>query len=418
MFFQVFSIVVWMIAASTIAFSISVFDGYRYTSLIIFFFSIFIFLFPVTVFKQVRDNASLIVCLFLYGVGLIIFQYLDGSGVLDFSLPSRFFIVIPVLMLLLYINDYKILLLFGSAVGAITGFIWAYHEVFDLNAPRANGGLVSIMFGNVAVILASLSLVAFFYFIKKGNLYISLLFLLSIIFGVGASLLSGSRGGWVAIVFVFLFVFFQNRNFFIGNIKIACVLFGGAFVLLALLVPYTNFLHRTDVVIDEVVHYFGGGAKGSSSGVRFEMWKMSYYMFEDHPIFGVGRESSVEFKKALVEEGKVTQLATTFGHAHNAFFDALGYRGLVGLLLEIMIYLVPFYLFYRKNKEYKDNWDVRVYALSGCTIPLVYIFAGLTEVLFAHKIGVTMYTFLVVFFWAAVRLAEKEHVANKELVSL
>lgn len=406
MFFDLFSKFVWFIVSTNFALSISIFDGYRYFSLFLFFLTVSLVFIKIDFTKNNREDFFIIGALFIYGASYFFFEYIDSYSWPDPSLPSRFFIVLPVMMMLFQIKDFKRVIWYGISLGAILAFIFAIYEKVVLGLGRANGGgLVPIMFGDIGMLLAFLSFISLVYFKKKKNLTWSFISFVAVFSGIGVSLLSVSRGSWVALPIVGTFLFWQCRSHFQKKtfliFAFLIIAFGSCFSL----VPQTDIKNRFNKGVEHILAYSEGGERDSSVGLRFEMWKLATYMFLEKPILGAGRESSLPLKKELVREGKVVSEAVHYKHSHNVFFDALGYRGLVGLAFEVMIYLVPFMLFYKKLNL---SWEIKLYALAGAVVPLSYVLFGLTEVLFVHKVGVTIYAFYVGFFWVALRRCEDE----------
>ncbi|UTW00177.1 O-antigen ligase family protein [Marinomonas rhizomae] len=409
MCYKAFSKFVWLTVAASFAVSISIYDGYRYASLFLCVLTIGLLFLKVEKKHFSKTDVIIFFAFLFYGFSLLVFDYIDDKTLFNPRLPLRFIIVLPVMLLLFNVKNYSYYIWYGVFFGAITAFLWALYEVIFLGHYKASNGLISIVFGDIGVLLTMLSLISFVYFYKQRR-YLGVVFsLFAVLCGIGASVLSGSRGSWLALPFIVLFLFWQFRN--VIKIKFyACLL---TVIILAVFTfvfsPQTEVKNRIFLGVNQTLDYMvKGEQRGSSVGLRFEMWKLAIYMFQEKPYFGAGRHSSSGIKKELVASGKIVPQAIKFTHSHNVFFDALGYRGGVGLLLQLMIYIIPLMLFLRKMKVHKDNWDIKIYALAGSIIPMCYMLFGLTEVMFVHKIGVTMYAFPIIYFWVAVRLAEIE----------
>jgi O-antigen ligase len=76
------------------------------------------------------------------------------------------------------------------------------------------------------------------------------------------------------------------------------------------------------------------------------------------------------------------------------------------------MYLIPMKLFLKKLREHRDNWRIRSYAMAGALVPMCYMDFALTQTMFVHNIGVMMFAFPIVYFWAAVHWAERDELSN------
>lgn len=410
---DVFSRLVWLVAAATFAASIGIYDGFRFTSLFLCLLSCWVLVSKIKVSDYTRDDYFLFFAFIAYGLSMFFFQYIDTYTWPIPSLPSRFFIILPVILLLFKVNDYKYFLWYGISIGSILAFSFAFYQYKFLGYERSDGGLPAIMFGDMGMMLGLLSFVSCAYFYIQKNYMWLLISLIAILCGTGASFLSDSRGGWIALPIIIPFLLWQCRGLFKKRLVVTLLILLTSSISVFWFSPNASIKVRFDTAVNQVVEYYNGQAKNTSVGLRFEMWKLAGYMFLEHPILGAGRESSFELKESIAEAGKVTRPAIDFTHSHNEVFDSIGYRGVTGLIFLMVIYLVPLLLFYKKIKKYRDSWDIKVYALAGILIPFSFIVFGLTAVLFVHKVAVTMYVFSIAYFWVALRLAEKEDQSSK-----
>jgi O-antigen ligase len=407
MYFNVFSMVVWLAVAATFATSISIYGGYKYSTLFLCLLSVGVFFKKLNLTDFTRGDRLIFGVLSIYGLSLLGFDYVDTHSFPDPKLPSRFVIALPVMLLLFNVKNYSYYIWYGVVLGAIASFLWALYERFFLGQYRVSNGFVSIIFGDVGILLAMLSLIAAIYFHRKKCSLGVVVSFFAVLCGIGASALSASRGGWVALPVVVLFLFWQFRNVVKLKFHVGFSVFLILAVSIFVLIPQTGVKARVVAGVTEVLEYtIKGQQRESSVGARFEMWKLATYMFLENPLLGAGRQSSSTIKKELVSSGKIIPLAARYSHSHNMLFDALGYRGIVGFLLELMVYLVPLFLFLRKIYEHNDDWDIKIYALAGSTVPICFILFGLTEVVLIHGLGVTMFVFPIIYFWVSLRLQE------------
>lgn len=390
-------------AALTLAVSLSIPDGYSIGPVFLLLFSLY---FSKYNWLLNNDDKYILGVFLLYGVTMLFFVYIDGWNVRELERPSRFIFAIPIFLMFLKLPiDYSTLF-WGAMFGSVSAFLLAAYECFYLDIYRAQGAEHPIMFGNIAVLLSA---ICFVYVIKlysdKRQLLVTV-FSLSGFCGIFASILSGSRGGWIVLpLLIFLLLFYSKK--LLGKKKLIYVtIFFILSIFMTVSIPQFGVSARFNQAIDNINNYDNNENRNSSIGARLEMWKAGYYLFLDSPVIGVGEYNSIEKKKGLVEQGLVHSLVLSYRHAHNEYIDALSLRGLVGFILLMLLYLVPLNLFFKKIKQYADNWDIKACAIAGILVPMSYMGFALTQSMFSHNIGVMMYIFPVIYFWSAIRSIE------------
>ena len=405
---------VWLLAAGTFTLSIGLPNGYGITTTLIFICSASLFYLKPQWSQLIEDDKRLFYAFLAFALSMFFSVYLDGWFVRELDRPSRFILVLPVLLLLLQSKSHQVWLWYGVVSGAIAAFVLAYYERFFLGYERASGGEYPIMFGDTAMLLGLMSFAAGAYFLSQKRHGWLVFALLAGVCGLGASVLSGSRGGWVALPLVGFFILWQSRSLlskrtFWGTIaSVAIVIF------LAISIPQTGIQKKINQTIYSLSQYSEGGDRATSLGTRFEMWKAALYLFQEAPVFGAGEYGEKHLKQRLIDDGLVAPEVIHYSHAHNEFLNALSQRGIFGLAFLMLVYLVPLRLFLRKMKEHEDNWQIKSYAMAGALIPMCYMDFGLSQVMFSHNIGVMMYAFPIVYFWAATRWAEREELGESK----
>ncbi|MCZ2720979.1 O-antigen ligase family protein [Marinomonas sp. 15G1-11] len=344
-----------------------------------------------------------------YFLSMILFVYLDGWHTRELDRPMRFLLALPVLLVLLKLPYQKNFLWYGVIFGALGAFCFAVFDRWVLGQDRANGFEHPIMFGNTSLLLGGLSFCAFLYFKSEKNTpVLTVLAFMAALCGVFASLLSGTRGGWISLPIICVFILWQSRDLLDKKIRIwgACLLIALGVSIVS--VPQFGVAKRLHEVVTDIERYQTGDFVYNSVGQRFEMWKGAVYMFKMAPVLGVGEYHSVAIKQKLADQGLISESILRFSHAHNEYLTSLSLRGIVGLLFLLLVYLVPLKLFLNKVRSHQHNWNVKAYALAGALIPMSYMDFALTQSMFSHNIGVMFYAFSIVFFWAATRWVERD----------
>ena len=249
-------------------------------------------------------------------------------------------------------------ILAASLVGITIGFLCigyqAYHGSF-----RAAGFFGHPMtFGGFLCIYLPLITVWFFESLKLKN---KQTLLSAVVLGLAlmAWLFNATRGAWVALAPVLLFILgyysWQNKKVMALCLVLLCA--GGAY-----LVNNPRFVQRTATIVSKV---------DTSNTARFVFWNECYRIFKEHPVLGVGLgQAKTEYKKT----GKLTKY---FTHAHSNLFQMLSENGLVGFMGYfgfVGYYIIHGFKSFISNKN-----------------PLSLIFSTTTFALFLQ--GVTEYNF-------------------------
>lgn len=172
--------------------------------------------------------------------------------------------------------------------------------------------------------------------------------------------LSGGRGALIFTVItlcIAIAIKYGKKGIYIGGI---IILFFTIFAYFA----YNN------PVINRRLHELANESYSnsmSSIGTRIALWKASYRIFLDHPIFGIGYGN---FRNVIKNYLDVPVLTTA--HAHNAYIQYLVLHGVIGLIALL-------FFFYKINKKLISCVKEDVIAISGLSIFIVFLLQGLIE---------------------------------------
>lgn len=332
-------------------------------------------------FQKIKTSKLLVSFSLLYF--LILFSLLYSS---DFSLALKFvrlylyWLLIFIIALNLkkeYINKIITAFLFGMF---ISEFI-AYGVILDLwefGIATKQTPSPFMMHIDYSIFLAVTSIILFNRLLQKDytfkeKLAIFLFFLST----TGNLFLSTGRTGQIALIFAIIVMFFYNFRFKIRTF---------IFILLSLLSIYLlafnlsdSFNHRMKMIQKDFSH-LNSGNFNTSIGIRIAYWIVSYDIFKNNPLIGVGAgDYSLAINETLdkKEFGSFANAKEFMSknHAHNQFLMIIIQLGLLGLLLVLYI----FYLLLRtilkiENKEHKAILllFVVIYLASCFTDPLWY----------------------------------------------
>jgi O-antigen ligase len=298
---------------------------------------------------------------------------------------SRFFLSAPIFFALRKIPAKNLMSVWpGFIIGALVACglaAWFPHNWGGGdNLERVGSSFVNpIHFGDIAL---TLGVISAFGIGCRGNIrppgsaLYYLIATLALIAGVYASILSGSRGGWIAVPAFALLAYSINRtrvSFFALN--------SGMFVMFALAIFTYSFIpeihHRIDM-IPKNLHDFYQGNENTSIGVRFQLWKAAFLIFFEHPLFGVGMGGFKALMGPMQLSGQLTQLAADFGRqeVHSELLSRLSQLGIVGFAAIMAVYFVPGWLFWQRLRAL--NPASRASARMGLVLVSGFFVYGLT----------------------------------------
>jgi len=328
---------------------------------------------------------------------------------LDYYL--RFILVIPIYFAL---RQRKVSLKYffvGILFGAIGSGLLAIYQTIFVNAHNVHGYIMKINFGNLSLLLGVMSLAGLFLLqgirYKKSLIFICLI---SFCFGLIASILSGTRGGWIALpFFISLFLVYFPAKKWKKTLS---------FVVLTiiLIITYSTnsyFKLRADSAYNNASTYLysdGLKAANSSEGIRFELWKAAWLIFTEHPIFGIGSGQFNDVLKEKIGAGEIPKIQV-FDHAHSEPLQALATTGIIGFLSYIFLYAGIAYYFY-SSLNLSSTYKIRYLSILGLMLVGGFFIFGLTNYSFGHQVMVLFFAVMVVSIAGMIKNIEAEENAE------
>ena len=307
-------------------------------------------------------------------------------------------------------------LFWGLIVGCLGAGAVAIWQVHVEGAPRASGFPTkhtnAIQWGNLALLMAVMLLVQASSIHQRFRWPVKLLAAVGVLAALHASVLSQSRGGWLALLLAIplgVFLLYQINPRAVG--KAVLGLF--ALLLLVTALNYRVVAERMHIMEKEVQTYDAKGDASSSVGQRMEHWRFAVDMIKEKPVLGWGFGPYMEEKAARVAAGKYQQSIVEYKFVHNEVLDVLVKCGIVGLIALLVFYALPIWMFWPTRERLARHADAAVRAqvlalrLSGLSIPVLYIGFGLTQVFFAHNSGIMFYLFMVIVTWSTLLGVER-----------
>ncbi|MFC0166858.1 O-antigen ligase family protein [Pseudoduganella danionis] len=303
-----------------------------------------------------------------------------SSGVLlrDMEKPTRMLAAATVMLTVLALRPQRRALWWGLIAGSIAGAIFIAYQRWGLGVDRPGGLINSITFGDIVLCMGLLCLAGMQDFPGRAALWPGL----GALAGLFGSIASGTRGGWLAIVFA-LIVLLRYSHVLRGRLRKGLALLALALMVSTFFIPQTGARVRVDQGINDVEQYLNGGETYTNVGIRFELWRSAVQLIKQHPLLGLNPVSERSELQALVVQGRVHPYVLDFPHYHNDILQMLVFGGVTGLLVWAGTLVVPMLFFVRMlNCPEASRNGAYAPALAGLLLVLSYFAFGLTEVIF------------------------------------
>ena len=271
----------------------------------------------------------------------------------------------------------------GLSLGAMGAAIFSGYQALGLGL-RAGGFTHPIQFGNIALLLGVLCLVRALVGASLG--WLTGLLWGGFIAGLAASVWSQTRGGWLALVLIFIWILVNATKNWAPlkrgmTLAVFCL-----FLLVPTLQPNGVVQSRVAEATREFKAYIENGKQDTSVGARLAMWTLAWSNIAKAPWIGQGDKGWIDLRDSAIEDGRLSAFSSTFNHLHNEYLNALFKRGFIGLSLYLALFLVPMLLFFRPHLHHRSV-EVRSLAMAGMVIPMMYMDFGLTQTFLSHNSG-------------------------------
>lgn len=350
------------------------------------------------------DDRWLLLALLLFGLHLVLDAWRSGVPVGHQTASTLPWWPLAAALVLVGWRRFPpagVALWWGAAFGALAacGIVlvrWLALGVDRVHVP----GINAIPFGNLSLVLGVLSLV---WALRRSQM--PLLFGAAALAGLVASLLSGTRGGWVTLPVVAVVLFLcqgaEIRRLWSAWLLPARLLTVAGVALFAAFAVW-QVLPRAIALVDDLRGYVGQDVTHTSAGLRLDMWHAAWALFLQKPLLGWGEGAMMPELRRLIAAGELNEQARYFGfQLHSDVLDTLARRGLLGLITLLLMYAVPLAGFVRRLKC--GDVDVQVFALAGTLVVLMFAGFGLTQSQFRDERSFAAYLVLVVACWVLMR---------------
>ena len=310
----------------------------------------------------------------------------------------------------------------GVSLGAIIAAIVAIFQILlSPGSTRVGGSTNPIMFGDIALVMGFISLAGTSWFFKI-NRGLCLIPVAAFFSGILASILSLSRGGWLAIpVFLVLFICFVIKRFSLRQVLPLLAIF----IVISGTIAFAPGLNVKDKLVNRVertmINLSGylesesvdDPVRSTSVGHRLEMWKTSWFIFKEYPLFGVGWGNFDDQAKKYVDKKIVIPGVAKFPHPHSQYFSALAKGGIAGILSVVVLFGVPGVFFISGLRAPVSNQDFLRIPLAGFIFILSFIIFGLTEAVLERSRIIIFFSFYLSVIMAFFNQTNKGDDSNK-----
>ena len=331
-------------------------------------------------------------------------------------------LMIPAYLLLRKLGLNLVALWYGLAIGSIITGCAAIVE-FGSSASRVGGPVNPILFGDIALVMAFMTLAGYSFFKAHGRWWV-LVPIAAVILGMTASFISGARGGWIALP-ALITILLWGRFSKVASWKRWLMIVGVIIVCATLYsLPFTGVAKRIDPALSQIANYaeseITDSVRASSVGVRFEMWQGAWQIFAEHPIAGVGWGNYRAAMEQQVLQGLRHPQAATFAHPHSQYLSVLANGGLIGGLGMFLLFLIPLKLFVETYKEGSES--MRQLSIAGILMMVGFLHFALTEAILERILSTSYLAFYLAVLMAGIhhqrRVLMAEPVERKQRLSV
>ena len=323
----------------------------------------------------------------IYGVNVWYFE----ARVSELDNTLRFLLLLPIFFFVRKKSFNVQYLKYGVVVATLVCAVFAGYQKFILSFERVNGITNWVSFGGLSITLGMMSLVFGAY---GRSMTERLIFIIGFFLAVLASLLSGSRGAWLALLPGFLLLLYFNPFKYSNKVRVGLLVGFSMMILGSYLHPIVQ--QRVDNAIEDIHLYTEEGRVFSSLGLRLEAWKASGIAYSQSPWMGIGEGNFRSMLQRLVDEGQIHQDVMHINHVHNEFISAALHRGVPGLISVLLIFLIPFVSFLNVGR--RSQGCQQALAISGAMLVVCSVTVAMSDIFFGqhqHTIFYVAYIYLI-----------------------
>jgi O-antigen ligase len=350
-------------------------------------------------FKPCRDALRrhwpqvrwVVLAFLLYFLFVLACALLRGVSMSAVEKPARMFFAVSALAVVLAVRPSQRALWWGAGAGALAALPFIAWQRLGLGIERPGGLINSITYGDLSLLLGLLAMAGSLTLRSRSQRL--LLAGVGGLAGIAASVMTGSRGGWMALPLIALALLPRLRGLGVRHVG---ALLGASAVLLAAVwfAPGLGMHARFVGGVEEAQNWHDKHLVWTNVGIRLELWKGALMLIGEQPLLGRDFGAARARLATYAREGKLDPMVLELPHLHNDGLQVMTTGGVAGFALWIATLFAPLAFFLRRLGH-----DVRApqfaAALGGVLVVLGYIGFGLTEVIFWSMKGSLFYALMV-----------------------
>ena len=306
------------------------------------------------------------------------------------SSSARFLLAVPVVLVAVRIGRALVpwadvsFALGALAAGAVMLFAPREWSLGRWGSPF----LDPINFGGLALLLGVLSLLSVDWR-RRDPLPTRALKVAGFVGGLAASVPTGARGPWLAVLVLIVVLAFTTLRGRSLLMRVAL----WASLAAALLVAFATvdaFRGRFDLMAADLGSFFWGGERDTSPGVRLQIWRAALLAFAERPLLGLGGGGFAAAVDGYLASGVLSPLAAEAARAelHNSYLAYAADFGIPGLLAIVSLFAVPAAAFARRLGS---DPVCRRAALMGLVVVVMYAACAFSVDVFKLKMMAAFY---------------------------
>jgi len=258
---------------------------------------------------------------------------------------------------------------------------------------RVRGAYNPIMFGCLSLTMAFMAIQGYRYF-RRWHVLLSIVPLAGFFLGTVSSILTGSRGAWIAIpAFFGITLFHLGKN--LRRLELALII--GTFcvaLFAAYNIPETGVAQRFQFAQNDLQKFAKGDVTIENSvGLRLASWDASWQMVKDHLLLGIGPGGYQPTILEMSREGKLPYAVDVYHtQPHSIYFAVLVDGGVIAIVILLSVLILPVYIFFQRIRGSGPNKPA---AYAGLVLAVGYIHFGLTETIFGRNLFVAFYVIML-----------------------
>lgn len=321
--------------------------------------------------------------------------------------PSRLLLALLCYLALVRVGFSGRSLFWGCVACSLAAAAIAHHQIFEQGLIRAQGSWNSVPFGNFSLLTGLIALAGAVCRAqgRRGHRLVTGIGLVAAAAGLYASALSGTRGGWLALLVLVPFMLWLGGSALQRRTRLGLLVA----MIAAVAVGFSTSSMMQQRVASAVEHaqaYLQGseGARSTSTGIRLAMWEWGLERFAENPVFGIGVANYEKYRAAAVASGEMPPAFAGLANLHNELISSLAFGGIVGGVSLIMFWFIGWQFFHTRLRQ-ADQPDRRFAPLAGLLVMVGTALFSMTEGLLGTSPGSTALALLLAITAAATKLS-------------